>query len=426
MSLISAVFLRGSAFSASAAIAVGIFGYLTRRILANHLPGNDYAFFYSVFALINLLVIPIQAGTADVLLFEVPGILEAGKRRCAGTFYRFIVKFQSVNALCGMILFLLCFPLLRKYYFDYPVSALDFGIFTLLIWGIALENTTLFTLNTLKKFGLMSGLRTVKAGLFFLGACLCLAGNNLTWIILVCTAATTVCTGFGDRAARHSGMLPGTFAAPGKVKKNIIGSGLIFMLLAVGGTVMQDLGTMVLAFFSPARDVVLFNIALPISMIVQSLLTVLNVFNPLIAECCARNDRARLKKLFTLLFILTAAAMAAAAPVLYFGGEFLITLLFSEKFVAAKWCTFFLVEAALLSIPVRALFNLFNTANRKQVSLRTLIPFGIAALLLFPLLTIRYGASGTGLAVLLTTAVWLVAYLFHYAGFLTDEQDIHS
>ena len=106
--------------------------------MANHLPGNDYAFFYSVAAMLNILMIVVHIGTADVLLFEIPGMLEAGKKRCAGASYGFIRKFQSRNSLCVMMLLLLCFPLLAKYYFDYPVSLTDFGIFALALWGRSL------------------------------------------------------------------------------------------------------------------------------------------------------------------------------------------------------------------------------------------------------------------------------------------------
>ena len=198
------------------------------------------------------------------------------------------------------------------------------------------------------------------------------------------------------------------------------------MLLAAGNAIMQDLGTLTLAFVSQTQEVVLFNIALPIAMIVQSMLVVLNVFNPMIAEYCAKNEKALVGKLFNRLFMLTAAMMLAAVPVLYFGGELVITLLLSGKVIAAKWCTIFLVEASLLAVPVRALLNLFNTTDRKSVSLKALAPLGVSAAVLFPCLSYLYGATGAGLAAFLSTAAWLAAYVFYYVRFIRDEQNMHT
>lgn len=420
MKLIPNVFFRGALLSTGSAILVGVFGYLTRRTLANNLPENDYAFFYSMFALINFSLIFIQFGTAEVLLFEVPRWLEAGAKRCASTGYKFIKKFQSINSVVCILLFLVCFPFLKKYYFSYPVSPINFVLFVLLLWGFSLENTTLFALNTFKRFGLISGLRLIKSGLFFAAACLSLLGGQLSWIIFLIVLATTFCTLAGDFAVRQMGMIPTTCHTPVKLKKKIVHSGLIFMLLACGNNIAHDVGTITLGFVSTAQEVVLFNIALPIAMIIQSMMIILNVFTPMIAESWAKGEKRQLKRLFNRLFLFTVAAMIIAVPVIVFGGDLLITLLFSKKFIGAKWSTLFLVEAALLSVPIRALLSFFNTIDKKNISLKTLFPTAGAVILLFPVLSRVYGATGAGLAAFLSTVVWLSAYLFYYRRLINE------
>ena len=222
MSVLPAVFLKGTVLSAGAAVLVGIFGYLTRRLLVNNMPENDYAFFYSVFAIMNLLIIFLQSGTSDILLFEVPRLLESEKKRCAGASYAFIRKFQSVNALIGTVIMILCFPLFKKYYFSYPVSWWNFAIFAMLIWGHTLENTALFALNTLKRFGTVAVLRIIKSFLFFTGACIALVDSNLAAIILVCVLATNLCTFSGDFIVRRSGMLSSGQKSSVKLQKMIL------------------------------------------------------------------------------------------------------------------------------------------------------------------------------------------------------------
>ena len=418
MSLLPPVFLKGTVLSAAAAICAGILAYFARRIMANHLTTEDFAFFYSTTSILNVSMIVAQFGTADVLLFEIPGLLESGRKRCAGASYGFVRRFQALNSLWLIILLVLCFPLFERFYFDYPVSLANFGLFMLALWGVAMRNTTLYTLNSLKKFGLLSILRVAHNVALLLAAVACLCTGKLIWSILIFTAVTTACSLTGDLAARRSPLLPGGFPPPGMLKRHIVRSGFAFLLLNAGNAVMMDFGTLALSICSRKREVALFNIALPIAMIVQSMLVVLNVFNPLIAECCARNDRPRIVKLFGRLFLLIAAVMLAAGAVLYFGWDHLIAILFSEKFASAKWSTIFMVEASLLGVPVRALYNLFNATDQKRISLKTLLPMGISAVTLLPLLSYLYGASGTGLAVLIATVVWLAAYLINYWRFI--------
>ena len=121
MSVFPSRFLKGSVITAGAAVLVGIFGYLTRRLLANNLEEADYAFFYSAFALINLAVILNQVGTSNVILFELPGVLLKNKKRYSAAVYHFIKGFQSFNSCFCTLIFLVVYPFLKKYYFNYPI-----------------------------------------------------------------------------------------------------------------------------------------------------------------------------------------------------------------------------------------------------------------------------------------------------------------
>ena len=85
-----------------------------------------------------------------------------------------------------------------------------------------------------------------------------------------------------------------------------------------------------------------------------------------------------------------------------------------------------MIETALLSFPVRALITLFNTVERKDVSLKSLLPMGIAAIVLFPFLSFYYGATGAGIAAFFSTMVWLAAYLFYYKSLLKNEKNLYS
>lgn len=420
MKLIPAQYLRGSFLFALSAILVGALSYLTRRFMANHLPANDYAFFYSTFSLISFLLILTQAGLSHVILFELPGLFASERKAAAGSFYCFVRRIQS--SLSALFFLLLCasIPLLKRYYYDFPVSTLQLVLFLTILWGFTFENTTLFALNSVRKFGTVSLLRTLKALLFCLAVILCLKQKSITGIIVLCVAITTLCTLTGNLLFRK--VVPQSEKLSGSQKKQILKDGGFFIFLTAGYALIQDVGTIAVAFFSSASEVVLFNIALPIAMIVNSFNVVLQVFLPIIADSFAQKEKKKVKNLFALILFGSAVCMVLALPMLWFGGERIICLLFSERFIAAKLSTLLLVEAAILSLPVRAFLNFFNTIGKQNISVITLIPTAAVALIAFPLLSWSFGAAGAAGATLLCSLTWLGAFGWFYGKFMREWQ----
>jgi len=419
MSLVPRQFLKGASLSAAAAVLTGIFGYLTRRFMANQLPDNDYAFFYSVFSLLSLSSVLLRAVASEVVLYEMPGLLASGRHRTSALIYRFTMRFQLILAGIGFLLLCLAIPFLKRYFFTFPVSTGNLLLFFTVVFALVPEDTTLLALNSLKKFGAVSFLRLFKTGAFCLAVWLCLRRGGLFCIIASLVVITTLCTFAGDRAAVRIGGFSGNRkSVPRPMRHRILLGGLIYLALSAGHALYRDFGALAVAFFSMAEEVVLFNIALPIAMIVLSFGTVLQVFTPMLADCFVNGEKERLRRLIRLMLFLTAAVMLAALPVLYFFGEEVIRILFSDRIIAAKTCTLFLVEAAILTMPVSVLHSFFNAAGQKVLSIRTLFPAAAAAFTVFPLLAHARGAEGAGIASLIMVAVWLGACLFYYVKFM--------
>lgn len=421
MKLIPGQILRGSFLSAFSAIIVGLTGYLSRRFMANHLPVNDYAFFYSTFSLISFLLIFTRLGLSDVILYELPGLLAENFKSQAGGFYRFVCRFQSWLVAIFFLLLCASIPLLKKYYYDFPVSMLNLLFFFTILWSFALENTTLFALNSVKKFGTVSLLRSLKSSLFCIAVVLCLREDFFTGIILLCVIITTGCTVAGNLLFKK--IIPQSELLHREQKKKILKDGGFFIFLATGYAAIQDLGTIAVAFFSSAEEVVLFNIALPIAMIVNSFNVVLQVFMPMIADSFVQKEKKKLKNLFSLMFLLSAVGMLLAFLMLWFLGEEIIRLLFSEKFIAAKLSTLLLVESAILSLPVRSFLNFFNTIGKQKISVITLIPTILGALIAFPLLSWKFGAAGAAGATFLASLTWFGAYCWFYIKFMREWEE---
>ena len=386
--------------------------------MANHLPGNDYAFFYSVFSLLSFSAVLFRAGASDVILYELPGILSMNRRREAGMIYRFTLRFQLLLASAGFVLFCAAVPFLERYFFAFPVDTGCLLLFFVVIWGLVLEDTTLAALNSLKKFGTASLLRLLKTGLFCLAVWMCLRRNSLFGIIVSFVSMTTLCTLAGDRLVMRREKFKNGGAIPPRIRRKVIGGGMVYLLLSGGHALYRDFGALSVAFFSTAEEVVLFNIALPVAMIVLSFGIVLQVFTPMIADCFVKGEKNRLKRLMRLMLSLSAAAMLGALFVLSLWGEDIIRLLFSAKFAAAKYCVLFLVESAILTMPVSVFLSFFNAAGRKATSGRTLLPAAAVALAAFPALSHAGGAAGAGVATLITVGTWLGACLVYYVKFM--------
>ena len=413
MGLIPAQFLKGAFFSFVAALLTGICGYLTRRFMANGCTTDEYAFFYSVFSLLSLCIVFIRLGMSDVVLFELPRLLASGKYDQTGMVYSFIRRFQLISSAVAYFLLIIAIPFFQHYYFDFPVNASNLAIYFLAIWGLVLETTVYFALNSLKKFKVLNIIRSLKSVLLL---CSVLAGiylHSFKIIIVSFVLICSLCTLLGDRIASRSLPLLHPLSRSG-VPPRILRSGLVFMMLSGGYFLMSDAGTVALCFFSSAEEVVLFNIALPIAMMVNAFDVVLQIFTPMFSEYFIHDEKKKLNQFFLLLSGATILCMISVLPILYCWGEWLIKILFSERFVAAKFCTLFLVEASILAIPVKAFFHFFNAVGMKTVSAKVLIPVFGGALIFFPLLAYYRGANGAGAATLVVVLIWLISYIFAY------------
>lgn len=421
MAFIPKQFIKASFFAALSAILVGLSGYLTRRLMANNLPENDYAFFYSTMALLSLLLLVIHFGFSDVLLYELPGMLAKRQYRRAASTYHYTCIFQQTVMLICLVLLFVSTPILKRYYFEYPINNHYLWLFFMLLWGLTLENTTLFTLNSLKLFGMTSFLRALKSLVFLFCVWISLyTARPLLGIIFSMVAITTFCTWFGRKKIAANKSFGRKKIIPRSVQRYVLKGGVIFLLLSCGYTLMQDFGTFVLSFCSTSREVVLFNVALPISMIVLAFTVVVQIFTPMFADSYIKKEKQRLQQLFYLLFAFTAVGCIVAFPCLFWGGKFIIQLLFSAKFADAHLCTLFLVESAILSIPVRVFLAFFNAVGERNISVRTMIPVIVTAFIAYPFLSWYGGATGAGIATLLTTFVWLMESLIFYIKFMSN------
>ncbi len=399
-------FLHGSAGALVASIAVGASAYFIRRQMALGLSADDYAFFYSMYALLLSLLAIFRFGTPEVVLYQLPALLQKRKLTNARMLFSFVCHYQIVVFGGLTLLLVLCIPLFQQFYFSMPTKAwLILALLPFLLLT-ALETVQQNALNSLQEFTIQNGLKVLKSLLLLGGVLIFLYNGGLSGIIATYITSTLLIVVAGYWLIKRSGKLQYQFFIAPTIRKQALNAGAVFYALALGQAILNDFGTVVLTITSTTTEVVLYNIALPIATIIRSLYCIPMVFTPLSFELFNSGDHNQLRRTMTRLNLLTIAGLVIAFPTLLWLGEWLITLLFSAEFVAAKWSMLLLIEATIISVIIQFHINFFNAIGRKRIAVMTALPAIAISLPLLPVLSYFFGATGTSLAVLLVSLLW--------------------
>ncbi|MDD3885459.1 MAG: hypothetical protein PHI35_01130 [Victivallaceae bacterium] len=395
-------FLRGSLSSAIAAGVGGICGYLTRRLMANGLDIDEYAFFYSMYSLLMIVFAVLRLGSSDALLYMLPGMLQERKFIRAGQLFGFACRYQVIVFGAAAAVLALATPFLVRWYFPMPADPAAIWCFLPYLPLFALESALFFTLNSLKQFDRLNLLKIVQSVLLLAGTAVALRQPGLCGVIIVYSvAAAIVCAAAWPS---RSGLAINRCAVG--LARRVMKSGVVFAVLSLGAPLLCDWGTVTLACVGDADEVAAFNIAAPVAMIVYSLIGIPMAFTPLSLELYRSGEVSRLRRVFALIDSGAFAMMLAALPVFIFGGGWLISVLFAPKYAGAVWCCMVLTEAALVALLVQFRINFLNAAGCLRESMFSSIPALLLSLLLFPVLGAWQGATGTATAALITFVLW--------------------
>ena len=385
-------FFRGSAISLAGTGLLGILNYLIRRKLSIDLSITDYGTFYSTCALLAMIF-----GISDVGLTQSGTLMIAAaknRRSCDAVFSQLFMLKGTLALLCacGVGLFANFFGGTK---FRTPCLL----PLTALFVCQALGGTLQALWNGRKNYALQQFYNLFIAGVIF--SMLWAPGGPVLRRIALCFL-------FPTAIALTAGLLYSRTAGIGAVRLRINRKlcGALFVtggVMAVSGaslTMMYYLDTVMLNALRGPDSAGLYNVAIPIMQIAQSMMVFPAVFTPIAVEMTHKKEYSKL-----LSFVIGAIVVAAAAAlpvwmVFNLSGSLLIRLLFDAKYAAAApalaiLCTgmvFFTLGNLLLQV----MFCL------KKVAAAALIT-GFAALLnimLNYLFIRRFGICGAAAATL--------------------------
>ena len=412
MSNIRGKFFGNAAFSLFCALTIGVCAYLVRRITANGLEKNEYAFFYSTFSLVGMMVAFASAGIPNAAFFFIPDFRNRGEEEKARGVYAWCLRVVFVIGVLLMVVGLPAALLIGRNLERYGItSPWIFRLLLLLPLPICVSVAMTMLLNGMKAF--------VAANLLLLWNTLSIFAGVLLFRGRYGLAAVIAVYAFGAFTSAVVGVLWCIWKrgygfwhplAP-KDRNDLVKAGGWLLLSCTGYYYFSELGNVLLSFLGSPDETLKFNIALPIALMIRPLYAVSGVFAPFSNQLFQERKIQVLRRSVWSMFLVTASMMAVAALIFIFFGGFILTLLFGARFAYAAHCTLILVEGALLWNAARFYADMLNSMRREKSAALIAGASALTSIVLYFSLYPRWGADGMAWAALIASAVWMLATL---------------
>ena len=396
-------FFRGIICSFSGADLLGVINYLIRRILVQNLSQTDFGFFYSMFALFNMLATFFQFGIQQVApILTVRYIAQRQEKRinCLISFLFFVAGLTGLVLMCILFVFS---NRLAAAFFKYPEAVAAIRMFTPFVLLLPLWIVLQSIPHGKKDFPVYNAMGIVQMGLILAGVCFAARQGAfsvcLAWVAGF-AAAFAASAFFIFRKYRihlifRAVFCRGIFRQLWNLCTWITGSVTGIMLLA-------NLDTFCLTWLSDLQEVAAYNIALPIMQIMQTVLVLPLVFLPVAVDLWQKKKYAEIRRIFYLVNALLALGSIPLVLVTRWLGSWLITLLFGAQFTSAAPALTILSGGILFYCAGQFNLNLLNSANDQKNGMFLIVAAIAADLLLNILLIPRYGFIGAAIAMAAT------------------------
>jgi O-antigen/teichoic acid export membrane protein len=330
-------FIYGSFVSFIGVVLVGIINYFIRRILALNLTQADYGFFYSAIAFINIPLVFIDIGLGYSLTILISKYTTSYSSKKINCFFSLVLLIKSILGIIFCILLVTISTYLSKEFFHYPIGNYVFILLCFLCITSSLSGIINATLNGYKNF--------FYANLFI---------NLQSFIILLVTYLfinkyQTIAPAIGMLLGNLLAFIAGYIYLNFKYKTKItlkpaglkyawhetwkIGKWIAFGLAGIN--IMYYMDTLMLTFLTDLKQVALYNIALPIMQIFQSLLIFPTVFIPIASTLWHQNKKKQIGELINgFISLITFFCWGISIFTIILGKD-IITILFSSKYTDA-------------------------------------------------------------------------------------------
>ncbi len=329
-------FIHGSAISMIGLVFLGIANYLIRKILEANLSTEEYGFFYSVLAVIMIVMVFIDLGLAQAVTITTSKCLATNDKFAASKVYTINLFLKLSLAIPIFLIMELLAPTLNAHFWKFPAGNIALFIMLFLIPFLAVQSAPSSVMQAFKAFGTATLLDCIKAVIILTCFLLFTQTYGLTAaaIIFVSAGIFTFIIGCRWVTKRKIKLISFRNINTIEVKKLFSLSSWI-AISSAGISIMYYMDTTCLTWLKDLRSVGLYNIALPIMQIAQSFFVFPAILIPFVAEMHHNGNIRGIKKACIAGNILMLLTLPFFLLVGHFFAEDIITLLFSSKSVAA-------------------------------------------------------------------------------------------
>ncbi len=391
-------FLQNSILAVISSLFIGIGGYLIRRILANSLSIDDFAFFYFFMACTTILNSIFNFGTPDMLLFNLRKSNQANEADNNWSIFSTVCRFNLYIFTTISIVYTAYLLLLSKnisYYFTVPYFIL-----------FVFDGIFYSTMNSLKLFNLLYLLQVSRTLLLVIFAYILSSHQGVVGAISA-FSLTLLITGTVFLIYLRRMSQGKCFQKPDwEIFRSRWSSCLCLQILSFNPMIFNELATIMLSFFSSTSEIATFNIALPVAMIIRSFYCIGIVLIPFVGEMKYDNNYAKIRTYLHCGIGVVLLACLCMIPFFHTFGKWMLCLLFGEKFQNAAFSAFLLSETMLIAFIGQMNINILNTLNKeKESSILTLATVAFSIILYA--ISAKFGGSDwTSAACLLSAILW--------------------
>ncbi len=400
------IFLWGSFVSLLGAVLIGVINYLVRRYLANTFSIGEYGFLYAVFSLLTLLLAVVDLGMTQAGTILIAKNRAGNRPVRANSIYSFILMIKTAFGTAVFLVLALLSSFLVVHYYKFPAGQAVFLIVALLLIFQSAETVCMSAMDSAKAFGIKNLLQSAKILLIFLGIVCFSAQYGLVFaaamfpacaLLSFIAAYIILARKFGLKAAPEITFNLRTFKHTWDLSR-WIAVGL------VGLTAISNMDSIMLAGLSTPERVGIYNIALPIVQIVQSIIILPVVFTPIVSELWQHGRKEEIAKLTeaisAILFILLWLALITTLPL----AKFIITILFGQQFTEAGTALTILCTGTIFFAAASFYVNALNSCGAARQGAAIMLGgalFNVVCnAILIPLWNINGAATATSLSYL--------------------------
>ncbi|MDD3703969.1 MAG: oligosaccharide flippase family protein [Victivallaceae bacterium] len=395
-------FIRGSAVSIVGIGLLGIVNYLIRRYMALNMTEIEYGFFYSALSMVMLIMSFINMGlgqSSQILIARAHGAENAERAS------RYFSVFFYVTVAISVTVFVVVeaiSPILATSFFKYPDGKVALAIIFMLLIALSLESVITNGLTAKKLFMARNTLLVVKSSLIL--SLLWIFGSKLIFsaIFYVACGIPIIICGIWLIWRKTSLRILSPKSLDGDDLRNLFSFSIWVAVSTAGVSAIYYFDTLCLTMLTGLEEVAIYNIALPLMQIVQGLMVFPVVFTPIAAEMWGKGDRHGILQIWKKVTLFMLLMLPFLIIVGIFGGEFIIAMMFSKKFItAAPVMTVLWVGMIFFSV---ARFNMaiLNSAGRQKIVALTICGGCLCSIILNFVFIPFFGALGAAIANMLT------------------------